>query len=50
MREIGYESKVQRRGIGIVSVIITDEVKTGLDKELERFEISLTAILTFNTS
>lgn len=27
----------------IVSVIIPEEVKTGLDKELERFEMTLTA-------
>jgi len=45
---MGCESRVQRRRIRIISVIVTDEVKTGLDKELERFQIRLTGI--FNIS
>lgn len=35
--------RIQSGRIRIVSVTITDEDKTGLDKELERFEIRLSS-------
>lgn len=45
-----YKSRLQRGMIKIINTIITDQVKTGLVKELERFAIRLTGILNSSIS
>lgn len=48
--EIGYEDRVQRAKIWIVSIGITEAVKTVLDKRVKKFYIIIPTILNFNIS
>lgn len=45
--EIGYENRVQRARIQIVSIVITEAIKTVLDKRVKKFKIII-PILNFN--
>lgn len=48
--EIDYENRVQSARIRIVNVIVTDAVKTVLDKRVKKYKIRIPTILNFNIS
>lgn len=48
--ETGYENRIQSARIRIANIILTDAVKTVLDKRVKKYKIRIPTILNFNIS